>query len=167
MRYELLEQIRAGTTQAGTMNVDFSHTVTNEIILPPGVSFTAAGGFLSQAPPTTTSSTTQPSVTTTTTIACQTARCTLAAAVHGAACAGQTIPGNVTTKLDQAIGLIESAESATAKKRTRLLTRAKTKLALATKAARKDAKGKKPKLTAACAADLEGAADGVRSRLGS
>ncbi len=50
MRYGLAEQIRAGSNATGTMNVDFSHTVTSEIILPPGVSYTAAGGFLSEVP---------------------------------------------------------------------------------------------------------------------
>ena len=102
----------------------------------------------------------------TTTVPCGTARCTLDAALQSPECAGQAVPRNITKKLDQATRLIEQARSSGAKKAKRLLEHAKTTLNLAVKAAERAAKGRQPKLTAACAASIERAADGVRGGLG-
>ena len=102
----------------------------------------------------------------TTTVPCGTARCTLDTALQSPECAGQAVPRNITTKLDQATQLIEQARNSGAKKAKRLLKHAKTTLNVAVKAADKASRGRPPKLTAACAASLRRAADGVQGGLG-
>jgi hypothetical protein len=118
---------------------------------------TYATGIHNRVPPT--------SSTTTTTLPCLTARCILDRALHGPECAGGTVPAKITKKLDAAVHLIEQANSAPAKKAKRLVKRAKSTLKVAEKAARKAAKGKKPKLSSGCAAAIGAAVDGVRGGL--
>jgi sugar lactone lactonase YvrE len=78
------------------------------------------------------------------------------AVLHGAACAGASVPRAITAKLDRVTTLLERAEQqSNAKSATRLRRQAKHVLAGTGKAARKAAKGKKPKLAAACAAAIE------------
>ena len=94
------------------------------------------------------------------------ARCILGAAETGAACAGQTIPANVTAKLTKAENLIDQAATSPAKKARKLLNKAKAALRTAGTKATRAARGKKPKLTSDCAAALKDAADGVLVGLG-
>ena len=46
--YGLDEQLRLNENSTSTMDIDFSDTITNDIDLPPGVTFTSKGGFLSE-----------------------------------------------------------------------------------------------------------------------
>jgi uncharacterized delta-60 repeat protein len=117
-----------------------------------------------QAPTTTTSST---PTTTTTTLPCTTARCTLGGVLTSPACVGQPIPQSVTGKLNRAETLIDQAATSTAKKARKLCQRARRLLrkagAMATHAAK--GKGKKAKLSAACATALKDAAGSVAANL--
>src|SRR6266566_63030 len=88
--------------------------------------------------------------TTTTTLPCVTPRCTIEAALHGAECGDETVPGSVTKKLERALGLIDRAASH-AKTARRLRGQARRVLHAAARAAGKAAKRRKPKLTRACA----------------
>jgi hypothetical protein len=110
-------------------------------------------------PPTTTTTTAGPTttVTTTTLPACTSARCLFDAAKSSAACANQTIPTRVLKGFDRAAGLIEQATTKGFKKS--LVRKAKKSLKAAGRIASKAAKGKKPKISADCAAALKGAAD--------
>src|SRR5581483_5073702 len=92
--------------------------------------------------------------TTTTLPPCTTARCTIGAATNGASCAGQTIPPNIAKKLALAITQAELAPSQTPKKAKRLEKSAKRLLVKAKKLVMKAARGRHPKLSGACAADL-------------
>ena len=93
------------------------------------------------------------------------ARCTLDAALVGRACAGQTVPPSVLNPLNRALDLVDQAGSATGKKATRLLRKAKAVLKKAARAAGK-ATRKQPKISAECAAQIRLATDGVRAGLG-
>jgi uncharacterized delta-60 repeat protein len=103
----------------------------------------------------------------TTTLPCTTARCTLGAAPMSPMCAGQRIPAGVTGKFSKAESLIDQAATSSAKKAPKLRHRARTLLrqagAMAMRAA-KD-KGRKAKISAACAAALKAAAGGVATGL--
>jgi hypothetical protein len=109
--------------------------------------------------------TTTSSTSTTTTLPCTSARCAIDRALRSPDCAGDTIPPSITKKLDQAVHVIELASSAPPKKAKRLLKQAKSTLKLGARAARKAAKGKKPKLSSGCAAVIGKAADDVRRGL--
>ena len=89
--------------------------------------------------------------TTTTLPACTTARCVLDGARHGAACADQSLPGKVSTKIDQAVTSIEAADHLSPKKISRSLRRARTLLNAASGAAAHAAKGHHAKLSRPCA----------------
>ena len=104
--------------------------------------------------PTTSSTTVIPTTTTTTTLPCTTPRCTFDAALHGPACGDETVPASITKKLDRSTDLLDRADQI-AKKAKRLRRQAKHVLGGARKAAGKAAKGKKPKLTAECAAAIQ------------
>ena len=96
---------------------------------------------------------------------CTTARCVLAAAESSAACTGQTIPARVTAKLTKAEKLIDQAATSPAKRARKLLNKARAALKQAGTKATRAAKGKKPQLSAGCAAALKAAADGVAGTL--
>jgi hypothetical protein len=126
-------------------------------------------------PPTTTTTTSQPQPTTTTTLAlptttttvpCTTARCILGAALMAPACAGQAIPTSVTGKLSTAENLIDQAATSPPKKARKLQMRAKKALKGAVAKATRGTKGRKPKISSACAAALRHAGDGVLAGLG-
>jgi hypothetical protein len=102
---------------------------------------------------------------TTSTLPCVTTRCLLDAPLQGDACAGATIPPSVSSKLDKAVRLIAQG-SGSSKKAKALRRAAKNTLRLASKAARKATKGKKPKLSSACADAIQRAANGVLAGLG-
>ncbi len=96
--------------------------------------------------------------TTTTTLPCTTAFCTLEAAQTSPECAGQAIPAGVTATLTRAENLLDRAATSPAKKARKLLNKAKGALGQAGARATRAAKGKKPRLTAGCAAALRDAA---------
>ena len=123
---------------------------------------TSSSTSTTNAPSTTTtiaavSTTTRPatSSSTTTTIPCTTARCTIDAGLHGAACKSQAVPPAILKKLARATSLIDAAHDSAPKKARHLLHKAKSLLRLAAKAAAKAAKGKKPKLTRDCAVAIQ------------
>lgn len=112
-----------------------------------------------------TASTTTTTLTTTTLPPCAGVRCTIDAAVHGAACAGESVPPSVTKKLDRAVKLAEQANAGAPKKAKRLRKQARNLMALAGSAAVKASTGSRAKLTTGCAAAIRGAADGARGSL--
>jgi hypothetical protein len=128
------------------------------------------------APPGATTSTTLPGATTTTTVAtapttsttvpCRTVRCILDAALHGPGCAGQTMPPKITKALDRTTDLLEQEGESSPRKARRLLRLARHSLAIAEHSVKRDVRGKKPKLTAACSADVERAIADVRGETG-
>ncbi len=77
------------------------------------------------------------------------------------ACAGQTIPASVTGKLTTAETLIDQAATTPGKKARKVRQKARNLLRQASAKATRAAKGKKPKLTAGCAAALKDAAGRV------
>lgn len=79
---------------------------------------------------------------------------TVQASDHGAACGSESVPSAITKKLDRTTGLLDRAEQQSNAKSAKLRQQAKHVLAGAGTAARKAAKGKKPKLPAACAAAI-------------
>ena len=113
-----------------------------------------------------TTSTVPGMATTSTTVPCGTVRCLLDAGLQSPACAGQTIPPTITKNFDRATHLAEEAGRSVRKKVRRLLKHARRALTLAEDAAKKATRGKKPKLTVACAVAIEGAAEDVRNDLG-
>jgi thermitase len=96
---------------------------------------------------------------------CTSARCALDAGLQSAACADETVPASVTNKFNQAANLIERAETSQARQARKLLERAKKALKRAKAKATRAAMGKKPKLTADCAAALRYAADRLAASL--
>jgi hypothetical protein len=123
---------------------------------------------------TSTTSSTSPSIaqqptttatTSTTTLPCTTARCTLVATLISPACAGQTIPASVSGKLSTAETLIDRAATTPGKKARKVRQRAKILLRQAGANATRAAKGKKAKLSTACAAALKAAAGAAASGL--
>jgi len=149
-------------------------------VLPPGYGWTLEGGIavsdaghiaargcnaeghlhaflLSPTAPTTS--------TTTTTLPCTTARCTFDTAEMSAACARRTIPASVTSKLTKAETLIDHAATNPPKKARKLLVKARKALKQAGTTATRLAKGKKAKLSAACAGALADAANQVAAGL--
>ena len=102
--------------------------------------------------------------TTTTTLPCTTAKCVLDAALGSAACASEHVPRRITKKIGHVEKLIDRATSGST--RVRNLRRKVTKLlSAASRAARKAAKGRHPKLAAACADAIVDAADRVTGDL--
>jgi hypothetical protein len=81
------------------------------------------------------------------------------------ACAGQAIPASVTGKLTTAETLIDRAATTVGRKARKFRQRAKTALKRAGASATRAAKGKKAKLSTACAATLKAAASGVATGL--
>jgi len=112
---------------------------------------------------TTTVSTSPEASTTTTTLPCTTARCILDAARADAACAGQSIPASVVTKLGKAETLLDEVGTSPARKARKLRTTAKRVLRVAERVTTHLAREKK--LSAECAAVLKSAADRVVASL--
>jgi hypothetical protein len=82
-----------------------------------------------------------------------------------AACANQRIPPSVTGKFSAAETLIDQAATAPGKKARKVRHRAKTLLTQAGAKAMQAAKGKKAKLSTACAAGLKATAGKVATSL--
>jgi glucose/arabinose dehydrogenase len=95
---------------------------------------------------------------TTTTSPCATARCMLDAALASPTCANQPIPKRVTRKLGRAETLIDRAATSSARKARKLHRRAQRLLKQAGARATHAAKGRKAKLSAACARAVSDAA---------
>jgi hypothetical protein len=109
---------------------------------------------------------TQPIGTTTTTLpACHGGGCEIETAMHGPACAGDIVPRLVTRKIDQAVQFVEQAEMSQSPQAVRFRRKARSLLALAGKAAVRASRGQRPKLSAVCAAAIQGAANTVRAGL--
>jgi glucose/arabinose dehydrogenase len=104
------------------------------------------------------STTLVPPLPTTTTLPCTTARCMLDGALTSATCADQPIPKSVTRKLGRAETLIDRAATSSAGKARKLRRRAQRLLSQAGARATHAAKGRKAKLSAACAHALSEAA---------
>jgi hypothetical protein len=85
--------------------------------------------------------------------------------MHGPACAGDIVPSLVTRKIDQAVQFVEQAETSQSSQAVRLRKKARSLLALAGKAAVRASRGQGPKLSAVCAAAIQGAANTVRAGL--
>jgi hypothetical protein len=98
--------------------------------------------------------TTQTSSTTTSLPRCTTLRCIIDAARRAPSCSDETLPARISKKLDLAIARAELAQSQTPKKAKRLYKSVGHLLAKAGKAATKAAGGRRPTLSAECAADL-------------
>jgi glucose/arabinose dehydrogenase len=105
-----------------------------------------------------TSTTLAPPPPTTTTLPCTTAHCMLDAALTSPTCADQPIPKSVTRKLGRAETLIDRAATSSARKARTLRRRAQRLLRQAGARATHAAKGRKARLSAACAAALSDAA---------
>ena len=117
-----------------------------------------------QAEAVSTTSTTAPTVppsNTTTTIAasCSTPRCSVEAVVEGAACGADAIPAAIRHKLDRAPALLDQAETSPPGKARELRKRAKHLLGRAGGSALRASHGKKPKLSADCAAAIKETTD--------
>jgi hypothetical protein len=106
-----------------------------------------------------------PPSTTTTAPPCTTARCMLGAALTSSACADQPIPRSVTAKLGRAERLIDQAATSASRKARKLHRTARRLVRQAGAKATHAAKGKKAKLSAACAAALSKAAVRVATGL--
>src|SRR5262249_48138812 len=128
------------------------------------------------ATPTTSTSTTEPGPTTTTsivprvpttstTVPCQTVSCLFEDGLHASACAGETFPAPITRDFGRVTSLVGELGGASPKRAKRLDRHAEHALTAAENAAKKDAKGKRPKLTAGCASAIHQAAEAVRSSL--
>lgn len=108
---------------------------------------------------TTTTSTTTPSAATTTTSTtvppCASSRCRVDDALASAACDGLAIPSNLTSKIDKAIAAIDAAANQTGKQAKRTRAKARKLMRAAAALAGRSGKGKKPKLDAACAGELQ------------
>jgi len=89
----------------------------------------------------------------------------LGAALTSPACAGQTIPAGVAGKFTKAETLIDQAATTAGKKARRVRQKARNLLRQAGAKATRAAKGKKAKLSAACAAALKDAAGRVAAGL--
>ncbi len=117
-----------------------------------------------QAEAVSTTSTTAPTVlpsSTTTTIAasCSTPRCSVEAVVEGQACGADVIPAVIRHKLDRAPTLLDQAETSSSGKARELRKRAKHLLERAGGSALRASRGRKPKLSADCAAAIKETTD--------
>src|SRR5437867_12206756 len=106
-----------------------------------------------------TTSTVPTSSTTTTTRPCPTPRCSVEAVVQGPACGSDTIPAAIRRKLDRAPELLEQAETSPPRKARVLRKKAKRFLERAGGSALRASRGKKPKLSAGCAASIKETTD--------
>jgi hypothetical protein len=106
-----------------------------------------------------------PTTTTTTTLPCTTPRCLFDAALHGPACAGANVPKGITAKIDGAVGLFDRVGASSGKKQRRLAGRTRRTLNAIAHLATRASKGKKARLSAACASAIGDAASTVRGTL--
>jgi von Willebrand factor A domain-containing protein 7 len=156
--------VRAAST--GTPGLENFASLRSVVVQTESTTTTSSTSTTSEPQPTPTSTTiTTASSSTTSTAPCTTPRCTIDAGLRGPECGNATIPSAIRKKLDRATTLIDRAGNDSSKKARRLLRQAKHLLELAGKAAGRAAKGKKPKLTTACAAAIQRAAGIVRSAL--
>ncbi len=111
------------------------------------------------------STTTSVAGTTSTTVpACLTARCLATAAIDAGACADESVPPSVTSRLDRAVGLIEQARAAEGRRASKLAKSAARLLKAADRAATKATHGRRARLTSACAGEISRAIAGIRAQ---
>jgi hypothetical protein len=103
----------------------------------------------------------------TTTLPCTTAVCALEQALHGGACADQTVPLAIQNRLLKAAGAIDRAGTGALKTEKHRRKRAFALLMHAAQAAERDAKERHAKLSSACASSLHLTAEGLRREFGS
>jgi len=122
-----------------------------------------------QGTPVATTSTTSPILppggTTTTTVPCPTPRCSLEAAVQGAACGPDTIPAAIKQKLARAPELLDESLTSPPAKARSLRKKAKHLLTRAGAAALRASRGRKPKLSAGCVASIKQTTDRLAGKL--
>ena len=112
------------------------------------------------------SSTTSITSTTSTTLPCSdNPRCALDVATKSGACADDSVPSSITGKLNRAASLAGQIPTASPERAKRLRKRASRLLQAAGNGATKLARGKKPKLSSACAAAIANAAGAERQGL--
>jgi hypothetical protein len=85
--------------------------------------------------------------------------------VYGSACAGDALPRSVARKIDQAVRSVEQSEASQSSHAARLRKKARALLALAGKAAGRASRGRRPKISAGCAAAIQDAANTARAGL--
>src|SRR5205823_6287292 len=151
-------------TTSTTVPPTTSTSVTTTTQAPSTTSTTASMSTTTTAA-TASTTTTGAWTTTTPTLPCTRARCTLTA-LSGAECAGQTLPASVTAKLTRAMRLIDQAATSPARKAHRFLNQARRALNQAGTKAIRASKGRRPRISPACAEALRNAAQSVVSQLG-
>jgi hypothetical protein len=100
--------------------------------------------------------------TTTSTLPCATALCALGNALHGGACADQTVPETIQHDVTKAADAIDRADTSPPKKAKHLRKRASLLLKRAAQLATNAGKGRRAKLSPQCTASLRSAIDGER-----
>lgn len=115
---------------------------------------------------TTTSSTVPLASTTTTLPPCSSTRCRIEQVVRGPACATARLPKALANKLARALDAVDAAQGQPVEKARRAQRKARALLQAVDKLAARAAKGKKPALSAECAAALQEAVRRARSGLG-
>ena len=153
------------STTSTTAAPTTSTTVTTTTQAPTTTSTTVSTSTTTTAA-TASTTTTGAWTTTTTTLPCTTARCTLGTALSGAECAGQTLPASVTAKLTRAMRLIGQAATSPARKAHRFLNEARRALNQAGTKAIRASKGRRPRISPACAEAIRNAAQSIVSELG-
>jgi hypothetical protein len=170
---QITAQNGVGATAQQTLALNITKFVASTTTTTLGTVATSTTTLSSVATTTTTlgtvatSTTTVSSVptTTTTTLPCgSNPRCVLEATTSPP-CAGQTIPSNITKKLNHAASLLEQASTAPAKRARRLRSKASHLLKAAGTAAKRATSGKHPKLSFDCAAAIRDAAGTQRQGL--
>jgi hypothetical protein len=135
------------STTSGSSSSTTSTTVA-------GATSTTTGPSTSTTAPATSTTTVLSATTTTSLPPCTTLRCIVDMAEGSSACAADTLPTSITSKLDRAITQAELAPSETPKKAKRLYKSAAHLLIKARKAVPKATHGRHPKLSPECAAAL-------------
>jgi hypothetical protein len=125
-------------------------------VTPPQTGTTLPGGA---------TTTTLPGGTTTTTVPCLTPRCRMAATFEGPACAGQTIPKGIRNTVERALTKVDHLVGSRAKRAKSLVRSARRLLKNAAAAARRLGRGRRPKLSPACASAIAAAATEARGEL--
>jgi hypothetical protein len=135
------------STTSGSSSSTTSTTVA-------GATSTTTGPSTSTTAPATSTTTVLSATTTTSLPPCTTLRCIVDMAEGGSACAADTVPASITSKLDRAITQAELAPSETPKKAKRLYKSAAHLLIKARKAVTKATHGRHPKLSPECGVAL-------------
>jgi hypothetical protein len=101
------------------------------------------------------------STTSTTLPPCESPRCWLDGALHGASCEGTTIPPSLAHRIERATAVAERAAELSGRKARRTLAHARRLFESARRRARSESTGKRPKLASGCAVAIQDAIDQV------